>query len=247
METARCEAIVLKLADYRENDRLVTVYTLEHGLLSGVARGAKRSVRRFGGALELFARLQLQVGIKPGLCSLLEAEIITIHQGIRTDIERIAHAGYACELLAALSPEGMANPRLFRLLTAYLDHLDRHPADPSNRRFFEINLLNILGYRPSLDGCSRCGSEYGHGAGDIRHHFGELLCRTCAPAGRHLTGPALELLALSLRSGRFGAVSFPEPLLAEAGELMDSAIASHLAAPLRSLAFLREIEHETRS
>ncbi len=243
METVRCEAIVLKLADYRESDRLVTLFTLEHGRLSGIARGARRSVRRFGGALELFARLQLQMKLKHGLSDLLEADIVTIHHGIRGDLQRIAHACYACELLGALAPEGEANLRLFRLLSAYLAHLDSNPATQGDRRFFEINLLNILGYRPSLDLCSRCGSDLGSkSAKACQLTGGEVVCRVCAPVGRLLSAETLEILSRSLRTGRIGAIRFPSDALAEAGMLLDAAIASHVASPLHSLAFLNELE-----
>ncbi len=243
METVRCEAIVLKLADYRESDRLVTLFTLEHGRLSGIARGARRSVRRFGGALELFARLQLQMKVRHALSDLLEADIVTIHHGIRGDLYRIAHAGYACELLIALAPEGQANPRLFRLISAYLAHLDANPATPDDRRFFEINLLNILGYRPSLDACSRCGSALGDkSAGACHIAGGEVVCRACAPVGQLLSFETLGLLSRCLRTGRVGAVEFPPLALSEAGRFLDAAIASHVTVTLRSLAFLQELE-----
>ena len=53
--------------------------------------------------------------------------------------------------MEALTPEGHPLPRLYRLLTALLEHLDRGTASEADRRFFEINLLNILGYRPPLE------------------------------------------------------------------------------------------------
>ena len=243
MEPSRCETVIIGASDYRENDRLLNLFSLEHGRISGVARGAKRSVRRFGGALELFARLFLQIKVRPGLSQVIEAEIVTIHPGIRSELARIAHAGYATELLAHFSPEGVPNQRLFRLITSYLGHLDSNPASPSDRRFYEINLLNILGYRPSLDCCSRCGRGLLDGRGDARAAAGgEVLCSVCGPYGRPLDPVTLDLLGRSLKSGRFGEIRFPPALLAEAGDLLDNAIASHLAAPLRSLPFLKELE-----
>ncbi len=145
MLSCRCEAIVLGMMDYREADKIVTLFTLEQGKIKGMARGAKRSVRRFGGALELFARLKLEIGIKEGLAQLHTADIVSVFPRIREDLAKIGHAGYACELTDALLPEGACNPRLFRLLTSYLEYLERFPAASSDRRFFELNLLNVLG------------------------------------------------------------------------------------------------------
>ena len=242
MQSCRCEAVVLGMMDYRESDKIVTIFTLEHGKLKGLARGAKRSVRRFGGALELFARLRVELGMKEGLAQLHLADIVTVFPRIRADLGKIGHAGYACELTDALMPEGMRNPRLFRLLTAYLEQLDHFPADSSDRRFFELNLLNILGYRPELDLCAACGAELA-GRGWLRNSVDAgLFCERCGTGGRPIAAATLDLLRRALLTGRFGVLRFSPAGLDEAGLLLDSAIASHLQRPLHALSFLRETE-----
>ena len=151
MRKSQTEAIVLRLTDYGEADRIVSLFTLEQGRLSGIARGAKRSRKRFGGALESFAHLRLQLHLGAGLPTLLSADIGSIFPGIRADLSKIGCAAYACELVERLTPEGEANPRLFRLLFCYLECLDLSPPSPSDRRFFAVNLLKILGYQPDLE------------------------------------------------------------------------------------------------
>ena len=238
MEICRCDAIVLAVSDYREADRLVTLFTLEHGKVKGVARGAKRSVRRFGGALEPFARLSVQLALTGGLSRLDSADVTTLHRRIREDLLKIGYAGYACEAADLLLPEGLPNPRLYRLLCAWLERLDSSPAEPSDRRFFEINLLNILGYRPHLDGCAACGGGLGAAAHAGSH--GEILCSRCGRGGRPVSAETLQLLARCLCTGRFGAVTFTPAELDEAGAILDTAVAAHVSRPLRSLTFLRE-------
>lgn len=242
MQTSHCEAIVLGVTDYGEADRIGTFFTFEHGKLRGIARGAKRSVRRFGGALELFARLQLQLTLREGLSRVSGADIVTIYAGIRTDLPRIGHAGYACELVDFLLPEGLRNQRLFRLLAAYLEHLDQQPATTADRRFFEMNLLNILGYRPALDHCAGCGGELTGGAflGQAMASDG-LLCGRCGGGGRPIAATAVALLVRAMQTGRFGMLRFTPHELAEAGSLLDAAIAAHLSRPLKSLPFLLEL------
>jgi DNA repair protein RecO (recombination protein O) len=151
MKTLEAQAIILRLTDYGEADRIASLFTLEHGRSSGIARGAKRSRKRFGGALEPFAHLQLQLQQGPGLARLASADILNIFPGIRQDLGKIGFAAYACELVERLTPEEEANPRLFRLLFCYLERLDQAPASPSDRRFFAVNLLKILGYQPELE------------------------------------------------------------------------------------------------
>jgi DNA repair protein RecO (recombination protein O) len=151
MRNAETEAIVLRLTDYGEADRIVSLFTLEHGKLSGIARGAKRSRKRFGGALEAFAHLKLQLHLGTGLANLVSADILGIFPGVRAELTKIGFAAYACELVERLTPEEEPNPRLFRLLYCYLERLDIAPTSPSDRRFFAVNLLKILGYQPELE------------------------------------------------------------------------------------------------
>jgi DNA repair protein RecO (recombination protein O) len=241
MHTSRCEAILLSSMDYREADIIGTFFTLEHGKVRGLARGAKSSRKRFGGALESFAHLRLQMRLKEGLCFVAEADVISVFPGIRADLQKIAHAAYACEIAERFLPEGHELPRLFRLLLAYLRHLDAFPCTPSDRRFFETNLLNIVGYRLPLESCHVCGT----GLADRERLFlapaGALLCRSCSRGDRPVSGESVALLRRSMETGRFGTVLFAGPLLDDAGELLDRTIAAYLDRPLKSLAFLREM------
>lgn len=227
---------------YREADLIVTLLTLEHGKVKGVARGAKRSMRRFGGVLEPFARLRVQLALTGGLARIDGADAATIHPHIRQDLLKIGYAGYACESADLLLPEGLPNSRLFRLLAAYLERLDTAPPAPSDRRFFEVNLLNILGYRPPLEECASCGRDLSAATeGCHAGHEGTLICNRCGRGGRVVSPETVALLKRSLRTGRFGAVIFTPTGLAEAGSILDPAIAAHVSRPLKSLEFLGEM------
>ena len=242
MHTCGCETIVIGVTDYLESDKLLTLFTREHGKLRGIARGARRSSRRFGGALELFARLDVQLVLHEGLSTLREADVVTVYRGIRSDLFKICWAGYACELVEQLAPEKMPNPRLYRLLTAYLERLNSAPVAPADRRFYEINLLNILGYRPAIDHCSVCGTEIPAGtAARVADAEGALLCTDCNRTGRRISARAVLFLDKALQAGRFGAISATPQDLDEIGPLLDAAIGAHLGRPLKSLAFLREL------
>jgi len=241
MESCVCEAILLAVADYGESDRLVTLFTLEHGKLRGIAKGAKKSLRRFGGCLEPFARLSVQITITSGLSRLTGADVATIYPRIREDLLKIGYAGYACEAVDLLLPEGFANPRLFRLLTVYLEHLDCAPPEASARRCFEINFLNILGYRPEFNRCATCGSALANAVQRFAGAAGDLLCGRCGRGGRGVSLDTVTHLEAALRTGRFGAISFTETELAEAGYILDPALAAHVGRPFKSLDFLKEM------
>jgi DNA repair protein RecO (recombination protein O) len=239
MPLEKLQAFVLSNSDYGESDRIVSLFTLEHGRLKGFARGARNSRKRFGPALEPFARIDLQLNLKDGLSSLRSADVITVYSGIRGDLSAIAHALYACELLECLTPEGVPLPRLYRLLAAYLERLDSGNVDDADRRMFEINVLNILGYRPSLEECSRCGSEF-DSRGALIQHGGELVCRFCAAAGRQITLTALQNINRCLATSRFGQVAFDDDTLQQIGFMLDESVAIHSSRKLKSLEFLRQ-------
>jgi DNA repair protein RecO (recombination protein O) len=239
MNIEKLQAFVLSNSDYGESDRIVSLFTLEHGRLKGFARGARNSRKRFGPALETFARIHLQLNHKEGLCSLRSADVITLYPGIRGLLSAIAHALYACELVDCLTPEGQPLPRLYRLLAAYLERLDSGHVDDADRRMFEINLLNILGYRPSLEGCSRCGADFDE-RGALMQQGGELVCRFCAATGRKMPSSVLRGLSSCLNTSRFGQVPLDEDALQEAGILLDESLDTHTARKFKSLEFLQQ-------
>ncbi|MDD2733912.1 MAG: DNA repair protein RecO [Desulfuromonadaceae bacterium] len=243
MQLEKLQAFVLSNSDYGESDRIVSLFTLEHGRLKGFARGARNSQKRFGPALEPFARINLQLNLKHGLSTLRGADVITLYTGIRGALGAIAHGLYACELVECLTPEGQPQPRLYRLLAAYLERLDSGQSEEPDRRMFEINVLNILGYRPSLEGCSRCGSPFdAHGA--LMQQGGELVCRFCAVTGRQIPPAILHCLKSCLATGRFGQVVIDEELLVAVAALLDESVATHCARKLKSLEFLRQTSRQ---
>ena len=240
MRLETLQAFVLSTSDYGERDRIASLFTLEYGRLKGFARGARNSRKRFGPALENFARIDLQLNHKEGLSSLRSADVISVYPGIRGELGAIAYALYACELVECLTPEGHPLPRLYRLLATYLDRLEAGHVDEIDRRLFEINLLNIIGYRPSLEECCRCGSLFG-ARGALMQHGGELFCRFCAVTGRQMTESVLRGLKLCLATSRFGTVSFDAEALNLAGILLDETVAGHTVRKLKSREFLQQM------
>lgn len=240
MNSEKLQAFVLSSLDYGDSDRIVSLFSLEHGRIKAFARGARKSRKRFGPALEPFARIDVQARIKEGLSSLQQADIISIYPAIRADLERIAHALYTCELVDAITPEGHPIPRLYRLLATYLERLETEPVVEADRRFFEINLLNILGYRPSLETCSRCDAPFGD-AGARLQNGGEAVCRFCSAGGRPISLITLKTLSTCLKTGTFGQIPFPAEVLQQAASLLDEAISAHSGRRLKSLEFLQQV------
>lgn len=187
MAASEVTAIVAGGVDFGEADRIVELITTD-GTIRVFAHSAKKSKRRFAGALEPFttiiAQLSESARAKGGLRTLNSAAIETVRLGIRTDLERIALGSFVVELSARTTPEGQFCEPQFELTQAALDTLDCSPATPALRRTFEVRLLAELGYAPELERCVQCGEDPGRTYLDLGR--GGLLC------GQH-RGAAMEV------------------------------------------------------
>lgn len=161
MNGDHCNAIVLAALDYGERDRIVTLFSLEHGRLRCFASRARNSRKRLGILLEPGSRLELILRIKDeGLSRIERVEQSADDHGFREQLESLALVLYALELVELMTPEAVPFPRLFRLLTALIQWVASNRATAADRRFFEINLLNILGYRPVLEEAAHAPLRY---------------------------------------------------------------------------------------
>lgn len=248
---AKIRAVVLRILDYGEADRVVTLLSEERGKLAAFARGARASRRRFGGALELFTLLDAEVKERPGsdLATLESVNVVRAFGAIRGDLARIACAGYACELASELVRDSEPHPDLVALLEDYLGLLDAGPARPAALRAFELGALRAAGLMPRLGACARCGEAISFASESERLRFdpaqGGFLCRRCAPSApgsREALG-ATALALTALQSGGLAAAGEEPPpaVAAEARDVLTSFIEHHLGRRLAARKFLDEV------
>jgi len=177
---SKTEAIIISSMNLGEADKLVTFFSLDRGILKGVAKNARKSFRRFGAGLEAFTccRLQLHEREHQELLRIESADIITQSSRICEDLTRSAAGAVMLELVKELAPVGERNSFAF-LLLAHTIQLLNAGEDPSFLlRIFEIKFLSLLGYQPKLDHCLSCGREP---KGEMMFHGvkGGVLCPDC--------------------------------------------------------------------
>lgn len=241
-------AIVLRHVDYGEADRVVTVLTPDHGRLKGFARGARKSRRRFGPALEPFAEVRLCWAARPGgeLVSVREAELVTLRVGLRRDLETLALAGYGCELTETLYDEAVGFAEAFGLLRAFLDHLDAAGASAEARLLLELRLLTLAGIVPHLQHCSECHGPLPDGPVGFSAARGGSLCPACGGDAVALKADRLTLGSLGrllqTPAERFNDIRLSPRTLREGGALLADALRGHLPRPLKSAEFLAGLE-----
>ncbi len=178
--------VVLKTTPLRESDLLITLYTDTHGRISAVARGARRSQRRFAGALSLLVLAKFELGRKPRgeLWSLESADIVREWTRLATDVIAVAHASYVAELVSSLLPAEAPDPDVLELVVAAWDSLADHGPSPAALRAVELRLLDISGHRPAIDQCAICGATDLDTGAVFDGARGGAICRRCAAMSR---------------------------------------------------------------
>jgi DNA repair protein RecO (recombination protein O) len=174
-------AVVIGGVDSGESDRVVYLLTTK-GRVAAFAPAAKKSRKRFGGALEPFTTILATISPKRrGELYTLESAIAEkARLPLRRDLGTIALASYAVELAGKIAPEGDASADVLRCLEVLLDRLEIEPASKSARVAFELSLLPSLGVVPELTVCAVCGEsgermflDFDRGGALCERHRGE--------------------------------------------------------------------------
>lgn len=153
----RVEAVVLRHSNLGEADRLLVLYTRQHGKLRAVAKGARKMRSRKAGHVEPFMQVSLQLATAQGPYIITDAETIEAFQPVREDLLRTGYAAYLVELIDRFSYEEEGeNPVIFHLLTDSLSRIALNPDPWLAVRYYEVRLLDSLGFRPQLVKCSNC-------------------------------------------------------------------------------------------
>ena len=176
----RVDAVVLRHADWGEADRLLTLYTRERGKMRAIAKGARKIRSRKAGHLEPFTRVTLQLARGHDLLIVTQADTLDAYLPIHENLVKTSHASYVVELLDRFTYEDdTENTSIFRLLTEALTRLGKEANPWLASRYYEVRLLDLLGYRPHLFTCAKCGREIKAVDQFFSATQGGVLCPTC--------------------------------------------------------------------
>lgn len=198
------DALLLRKVPYGEADAVVTFFTEARGVVSAIARAARKSVKRFG-ALEPLHLLRVTLEEKQGaeLSLLVEAQLARPRLGLLASLDQIEIASTSLQWVRRASPPRVAEPGLWLDVNLLLDALDAAP-DPAESRAqlaaMGLRLLQGAGWGLQLGWCVRCGRECAPEAtACIDAAQGGLVCRACGgarivlrPARRRALQAALE-------------------------------------------------------
>ncbi len=243
----RAEAVVLDHRDWGEADRLVTLYTRQYGKLRAVVKGARKTRSRKGGHLQPFTHVTLQLARARGPFIITQVDTINAFLPLGEDLTLTGQASYMVELLHRFSyDEEESNPAIFRLLVESLTRLS-HGVDPwLVVRYYEMRLLDYLGFRPQLQNCISCGTKIEPEDQFFSGSEGGVLCPDCGtqhPSVRSVSVEALKYFRHFQRSSYADAHrADPDPKVrAEIENLMQFYLTYLLERGLNSPRFIREV------
>lgn len=185
--TYRTEAIVIRRSDFGEADRLLTLFSADHGKLRAIAKGARKPQSRKTGHVELFMRSKFLVAEGRDLDIITQAEMIAPYPNLRADLVRATYAAYAVELLDRFAVDGDPHRDMYDLLVQTLESLNDGDDVLLVARYYELRLLSLTGFQPRLFNCVSCGEAIREEDQFFSADLGGLLCPNCVQADPRAT------------------------------------------------------------
>jgi DNA repair protein RecO (recombination protein O) len=232
----KTEAVVLRSIRYGEADRILHLYTPHRGRLGAIAKGVRRARSRFGGRLEPFFRLRIELHEGRGeLMTVTGADTLDGHPRLRGDARTLDGAARACDAVGRLFETSEPHPAVFNLLCRALSLLDEQagPAGPRGRPApakatalaFRLKLLLAAGLAPQLGGCASCGE---------REHLiafsgaaGGVVCEACEAASFPLAPEAQHFMAAALAQPLNEAPDASDPALGQVARAISATLEHH--------------------
>jgi DNA repair protein RecO (recombination protein O) len=242
-------AIVLRARPYGESDKIVSFLTERQGKLTGIAKGAKNSRRRFPNSLEPFAQITLHFEDRPHgrLAFLLSAELNLVYKELTQNLDKISYASYLVEITEGLIADREENQAVFEHLKKGLCYLDEYTPSLRFITTYELELMRLTGYQPVLDRCKACNLDMNACNGAnwfFSPQDGGILCSSCSP-GRHQLTPlslsaAKMLIELQHAQDLSAApVMLPASVVRGMRDAVSNFVQYHLDREIKSAPFLR--------
>jgi len=247
VSTLETNALVLRVVDFGESDRIAHLLTPLTARLTVIAKGAKRSKRRFAGTLDLFQLLDVRIDRRrpTAMARLEQAKLLDVFAPLRRHPKRFALACHLAELIDRLAPEAVGGRdarELFGTALAVFGAAAARDPDARLRALLELRVLGAVGLTPELRSCVRCGRDAVAAAAEtVAFHVGEggPVCPTCGrveDVTLALHPGTLRALAqgMQLPIDRLDRLALGREPTAEARALLDRFLRFHVGFELRS-------------
>ena len=185
MSYIKTKGVILKEINVGEADKIVTIFSRNKGKISGSAKGARRPKSRIIAGSQLFCYSEFVLFKGKDMYSITSCDVIEPFYEIRNDLVKLTYAAHINEIVLDVVQEELPSTKVLQLFLNSLYMLSKTEKAPEQiARVFEMRLMAILGYAPSVKGCLKCGSE---DFTDLSFSFKScgFLCRKCKEDDRY--------------------------------------------------------------
>lgn len=194
MPSISTSALVVRRADYSEYDRMITLFTPDHGRIDAVARGCKKPKSPLLNASEPFTSGEFQLFQRGERFAIEQCQISESFLPLRSDYLRLQHGAYWLKLIDASLMPDVPMPELFLISLRALAYLAYSELPPEMLTMaFEMHLMAQLGYAPRVDACGKCGAPI---QGDARFDIqrGCCVCLSCPSSAAFISNGARRVM-----------------------------------------------------
>jgi DNA repair protein RecO (recombination protein O) len=175
------EAIVIKKTKLGEADTILTLYTPNLGKIQGFAKSLRKTRSKMAGHLELLTHSQISLVRGRNIDTITGTQTINSFLPLKSDLELSACALYATELVNQFAADDVEDQPVFQLLLATLQRLSQRENSDLVLRYFELQLLDAVGYRPQLAQCVACHKPLAETTNYFCPAAGGIVCADCRP------------------------------------------------------------------
>jgi len=245
------EAIIIKKIKLGEADRILTFYTPHLGKIRAVAKGVRRPRSKMAGHLELLTHSLVSLARGRNLDTVTGSQTIDSFLPLKSDLQLTSCALYAAEIIEQFTADHIENYPLFQMLLETMHRLCQGNDNEMVLRYFELHLLDLVGYRPQLQRCLSCQRPLEPTTNSFCSHAGGMLCPDCSQShfSTHpLSVNALKVLRLLQNSDYNTArkLKINPALSRELEEVIRDYLKYLLEREVKSIAWLDTLRAQTR-
>jgi len=257
MPSYKAKAVILKSYKLGESDRIIKMYSQQDGIISAVAKGARKTRSKFGGRLELFNIVDLEISTGKSLDIITQAEILKSFKNISSDFYKFVFCEMISEIVLKTQHSGGSSEMLFKLIYVCFNEIDGFDNEDiiSLKKavcFFGAKSIKIIGYRPLLKNCCKCGVDmkdlYSFRSRNIPFSikFGGILCGRCSEfleGTVKLDVSAYRFLCdlFNLKIEDFRDMEVNLQVLKKIRSLMENYITYHIDCNIKSFKYLKKV------
>jgi DNA repair protein RecO (recombination protein O) len=249
--TYQTEAIIIKKIKLGEADRILSLYAPHLGKIRAVAKGVRRPRSKMAGHLELLTHSLVSLARGRNLDTVIGSQTINSFLPLKSNLQLTSQALYAVELVDLFTADNDENYPLFQLLLETMHKLCQGNNNELTLRYFELHLLDLVGYRPQLGQCVSCHSPLKAVINSFSPDAGGVLCPRCSQDQFYaypLSVNALKVLRF-LQTGNYDTISqlkIDPELYHELEEVMRNYLKYLLEREVKSVAWLDTLREQTR-